>query len=1140
MADSLNINGGDFIGNVSEDTDIQPINVLETQGSVSFEDTENVLHVPVVDPVGTPMGTLIANILDDSSGAGDPGTVDWEYSIDNAAVQYLANGETLVEEFDLRIVGADREERTQRLSITITGTNDAPTLTPGGTLAGAVTEVVDVTGGMDDLNATGSFDFEDLDLADMHSAAVTTVGVTGSTTGLALPDGTGLADLLTFVIDSPDEEGTVNWTFAAPDAAFDYLDDGETLTLTYTVALSDGEGGSVDQTITITVTGSNDAPTATADTGDVVESGTAAGTTEATGNVLTNDEDADGDAVLSVSMIGASSVAAMGTTPATGLYGSLSIAADGSYTYTLDNGNATVDALPLDATLSDEFTYTVTDENGATSTATLTITITGSNDAPVVDAVTAAVDENATVTVTADFSDVDTGDTHTFGLDTTGTLGTVVNNEDGTYDYTAGSAFDSLAVGDTTTDTFTYSVTDANGAVHSNTVTVTITGTNDTPTITADTTNAVTEAGAAGAGTDEVSGDASDGGANWVDVDTGEDAGLVITAAGFGAVATTIFNIGGVTSTATSLDDLNLWSVAANGNIGDATVPHMTIQTSSSNGSYEVFAVYLEAGERLTLDIDGASVDSYLILRGPDGSVLAENDDALVTDGGGGSEGAPVSSFGPDWRVDSYLTYTATTAGTYYFQVGQFGTPGSAFASESTSFTLQVSRDIPGVLGGSPQYDYATHSDGVYANPPGSNNASPPVFTASNLNANGELEIEGTYGTLFLEANGEYRYVLDNARAATQALFEGETQTETFTYEVSNGASSGDAATGEIIITVTGSNDAPEVSAVMGSSDEDEQSAPIAPDFTDVDTSDTHTISIAMQPTSGVASVNEDGQIVFDPDGDFEYLDEGEEAEVSFTYTVTDNNGATDTATVTVTVMGANDAPVVSGAVTATVTEGSGIQTVNPIANVTDVDGEGAVVIVPLTLPAGVSFVSADTISIDFEDYTLGSVVGQNGWTDASPTSPANAIVDVAGDQMLLLANDPSSGDFGGPYAPSLEFNVGENITGADGDTMSFSFTIRAVSAVADGSRMEIDFGQAAFDDRFNFMAIEYVDGGIRLVQSTPTADGNWTNDNGAPADFTFGTGNVELIAGLDPTVDHTIEVRLRTVDGLNNDVIEF
>ena len=54
--------------------------------------------------------------------------------------------------------------------------------------------------------------------------------------------------------------GSDAWTFSAQDKSFDYLADGETLTLTYTVQVDDGNGGVVTQPVTITVTGTNDTP----------------------------------------------------------------------------------------------------------------------------------------------------------------------------------------------------------------------------------------------------------------------------------------------------------------------------------------------------------------------------------------------------------------------------------------------------------------------------------------------------------------------------------------------------------------------------------------------------------------------------------------------------------------------------------------------------------------------------------------------------------------------------------------------------------------------------------------------------------------------------------------------------------------
>ena len=64
-----------------------------------------------------------------------------------------------------------------------------------------------------------------------------------------------------------------------------------------------------------------------------------------------------------------------------GAYGSLVLNANGSYTYTVDNSNAAVEALRSAASeLYDTFTYTMRDTAGATSTATLSITIQGAND----------------------------------------------------------------------------------------------------------------------------------------------------------------------------------------------------------------------------------------------------------------------------------------------------------------------------------------------------------------------------------------------------------------------------------------------------------------------------------------------------------------------------------------------------------------------------------------------------------------------------------------------------------------------------------------------------------------------------------------------------------------------------------------
>src|SRR5439155_25291676 len=67
------------------------------------------------------------------------------------------------------------------------------------------------------------------------------------------------------------------------------------------------------------------------------------------------------------------------------------IAANGTWTYALDNTKAATNALAQGAHATDVFTYTMQDANGATSTTTLTIAIDGTNDLPTISQVAPTV-----------------------------------------------------------------------------------------------------------------------------------------------------------------------------------------------------------------------------------------------------------------------------------------------------------------------------------------------------------------------------------------------------------------------------------------------------------------------------------------------------------------------------------------------------------------------------------------------------------------------------------------------------------------------------------------------------------------------------------------------------------------------------
>src|SRR3989440_676367 len=265
-------------------------------------------------------------------------------------------------------------------------------------------------------------------------------------------------------------DGSYTYTLNNADPDTNALAQGATATDQFTYTVTDANGATSSTTLTITITGTNDAPVAVADTnaGDpVTEAGVNPGNTPfpgdgtASGNVLTNDTDVDTGDTKAVSAV--NGVAGNVGQAVAGTYGSVTIASDGSYTYTLDNTDSDTNALAQGATATDQFTYTVTDANGATSSTTLTITITGTNDGPVAvadtnagDAVTEAGvnpgntpfpgDGTASGNVLTNDTDVDTGDTKAVsavngvagnvGQAVAGTYGSVTIASDGSYTYT--------------------------------------------------------------------------------------------------------------------------------------------------------------------------------------------------------------------------------------------------------------------------------------------------------------------------------------------------------------------------------------------------------------------------------------------------------------------------------------------------------------------------------------------------------------------------------------------------------------------------------------------------------------------------------------------------------------------------------
>ena len=163
------------------------------------------------------------------------------------------------------------------------------------------------------------------------------------------------------------------YSYDATSAAFlQALAVGETALDTFSYTISDLAGVESTSTVTIEVTGVNDAPMIT-DGGDIAGDVQEDVTLTFTGDLDSTDVDNGATAEWSVAN-------------SAGTYGSLAVdGITGTWTYTLDNNADNVQALAAGESHDEEFTVVVTDDQGATDTQTVTVTVTGTNDAPIIE-----------------------------------------------------------------------------------------------------------------------------------------------------------------------------------------------------------------------------------------------------------------------------------------------------------------------------------------------------------------------------------------------------------------------------------------------------------------------------------------------------------------------------------------------------------------------------------------------------------------------------------------------------------------------------------------------------------------------------------------------------------------------------------
>lgn len=881
---------------------------------------------------GTP-GTPVAVVAGGSVVIGLYGTLtinpdgSYSYALDNnnPDVQALRrNTDLLLERFTYTIsdgVNPTPETDSAEIIVLIRGQNDNPLASDD--VATAI-EAAGVDNNLPGVDPTGNVLTNDTDVdggeipADLpahdygETRTVDSVrtGIEGSagTSGILGTELRGTYGWLTLNAD-----GTYSYRLDNNMAEVQALRAGDTLADSFNYNVIDASGAQDTATLIITIRGANDTRNPQNDFNTAIEAGGLNNTKpgfDPSGNVLTNDTDVDASATIVIGVRQAGNVGVVGVGLA-GVYGTLTIHADGSYTYVVDNSNLLVQALRTNNdVLTDIFTYLTRDVDGDNSTATLTIAILGSNDNPLaVNDSTVAIEAGGTANaipginpignVLANDTDVDANDSKTVtdirtgtevpggtftGVITSQTLnglyGTLTIAANGTYSYVVNNnlaAVQALKPGDSLVETFTYRMRDTFGATDIAQLNIRVDGAWDAPVATNDLAIAVADNGA---------GNSVNPTRNVLPNDTDVDQGDVLHVSGirFGTEAAG----GALDAVNASTDNTN--GTLVNGQFGQLIIGadgNYTYIVDSSNPTIQSLGPLQFLDEHFTYrvtDLGGQSdlAEIHIIIRGRNDVPVANTDASTAVEAGGLNNaqagvnpGGNVIDNDTDLEGDN-LTVTALRAGGLN-EIGTVGFVGTA--------------------------------------------------------------LRGQYGTLTLLPDGTWRYDLDNDLPEVQALrISGQTLTDLFTYTLTDffGASS----SAELQITIDGRNDTPiaqddgstalEAGGVNNGTPGTNATGNVLANDSDVDSvangESKQVLSVSNQngqnSAAGQVLVGLYGQLTLNADGSYTYVIDNNNAQVqalrtvantlseTFTYRMSDTFGATSDARLTIVIQGANDAPV--------------------------------------------------------------------------------------------------------------------------------------------------------------------------------------------------------------------------------------
>jgi VCBS repeat-containing protein len=310
-----------------------------------------------------------------------------------------------------------------------------------------------------------------------------TLSVTDPANGVLANDSDPEGDDLEAILTQTPDHGSLSFN---GDGTFDYTPDADyNGPDSFVYAAEDPNGNRDDATVQLTVEAVNDPPRITTNDGVTVDRN---GTTTLTTAALDASDIDDAPSALTYTVTTAPSHGTLQNTASSATIGS-----GGTFTQAdLENGDIAYQHDGSD-TASDEFTFDLTDDDGAGPTGnTFAITVQEGTPTATGDDYTATEDETLAVTdpangVLANDSDPEGEDLTAF-LSQTPEHGTLTFNRDGTFEYTPDSDYNGP-------DQFVYAAEDPNGNRNEATVQLTVEPVNDPPRVATNTGTSVDNGG---------------------------------------------------------------------------------------------------------------------------------------------------------------------------------------------------------------------------------------------------------------------------------------------------------------------------------------------------------------------------------------------------------------------------------------------------------------------------------------------------------------------------------------------------------------------------------------------------------------------------------------------------------------------